>query len=93
MKLTIVHRAEENERFASTAFDSQIGKDVPIRFDTESVPGRVVAAQVSPDGTEVTLTIDVPETAATLSPVRLGEWSIRVPEKPFSLPADWRDHL
>lgn len=95
MKLTIVQHAEDGLLFAPTAFDSQIGKDVPVRFDSKALPGRVVAAQVSQDGTTVELTVDFAEPPAfgadTL--VRLGEWSIGVPSKPFTPPDDWRDHL
>jgi hypothetical protein len=61
MRFTITHRAGEHERFALTAFDSQIGKDTPVKTPRGAVPGRIVAATVTDDGTAVELTIEVPD--------------------------------
>jgi hypothetical protein len=64
-RISFWHSAEEHERFALNAWDSQIGKQVPLKG-----PGRedlglcmLVAAKVAEDGTGVTLTIETPESA------------------------------
>lgn len=64
MEVTTVHQAGEHERFAPTAFDSQIGKvlQVPAGPDTSVGPenGVLIAAKVSPDGSSVELTFNIP---------------------------------
>jgi hypothetical protein len=54
--------APSNARFAPDVFDSQVGHTVPLRIegstDAEAV---LVDAEVSEDGTSVTLTLDVPD--------------------------------
>lgn len=55
----MIQRAGEHERFAPTAFDSQIGKTIPVNLDSGSTPGGLVAAKVSPDGQQVELTVEV----------------------------------
>ena len=55
--------AEENERFASDSWNSQIGKQVPIRGPGGQDMGLVtlIAAEVAADGSGVTLTIEMPD--------------------------------
>lgn len=61
-RVSINQSAPSGARFAPDVFDSQVGLTVPLRIegsvDTEAV---VVAAEVSEDGTAVTLTLDVPD--------------------------------
>lgn len=59
--------AGEHERFAARSWDSQIGKEVPVNLrETDDAPViaqvghvRVIAAEVSEDGSSVTLTLEV----------------------------------
>lgn len=55
--------AAPGERFAHDAFDSQVGHTVPLRIEgsSDAAEATVVAAEVSDDGTAVTLTLDVPD--------------------------------
>lgn len=59
----ITIRAGEHERFAPRSWDSQIGKEVPVNLretdDAQVGRGRVIAAEVSEDGSSVTLTLEV----------------------------------
>jgi hypothetical protein len=57
------------ERFAHDAFDSQVGRTVPLRVEgsTDAVQATVTDAEVSDDGTMVTLTLDVPDGALPLA--------------------------
>ena len=59
-RVSFVQQAEEGERFAPGAFDSQIGKVIPFTM-TEGVRvhARVVSAEVSPDGQQVRMTLEV----------------------------------
>ena|SRR6266498_4116406 len=51
--------AGEHERFAPTAFDSQIGKEVPIRLNDEWLgTAIIVAAEVTDNGRAVLLTYE-----------------------------------
>lgn len=61
MRIGMKVRAGPDEVFAPDAFDSQIGKTVPVRLPGLSRRGRVVGAQVSPDGRSCTLTVEVPD--------------------------------
>ena len=55
---TVTHHAAPGERFAATAFDSQIGKVIAVNLPGgETVPGRLLGTVVSPDGTNVKLTV------------------------------------
>ena len=65
MRFTITYPAGDDERFASDAFDSNIGKRIRIRVDeglvTERVEsGLLVKAEVAADGRRVALTFDGP---------------------------------
>ena len=63
MRFGVTHRAEENERFSPTAFDSQIGKVVAINLKatndgpvlSELGQVRLVNAEVVDDGRAVHL--------------------------------------
>lgn len=60
MKIIFVLRAGESQRFAANAWDDQLGKLVPVRLDGDHVrAGRIVGANVMPDGDAVELTLDI----------------------------------
>jgi hypothetical protein len=71
MIFTITEQAEPHTVFAATAFDSQIGKTIPIKFGAGQADGKLVAAEVAEDGGSVTLTVEV-ETPPPLDPRALG---------------------
>lgn len=54
-------RADADTIYAPDAFDSQIGKTVPVRVLNRPMSAIIVAATVSEDGTEVEMTIDTSE--------------------------------
>lgn len=68
--------AGPGERFAHGAFDSQVGRTVPLRIEgsSDAAEATVLAAEVSDDGTAVTLTLDVPD--GVISPVTPGWLSL-----------------
>ncbi|MFC4117329.1 hypothetical protein [Nonomuraea zeae] len=71
----IEKHAEPGDRFAPGAFDSQIGKQIPVIIAEQvSLLGTLVAADVTDDGRSVTLTVD------TLIPVTpeggLAAWNV-----------------
>lgn len=61
--LSIQQPAAPGERFAHDAFDSQVGRTVPLHIEgsPDAAEATVVAAEVSDDGTAVKLTLDVPD--------------------------------
>ena len=60
MRLTIRHRAAENERIAYDAFERSIGKRVPMDIDGRPIGvGELIAVEVSADGTEAYLTVEI----------------------------------
>lgn len=61
MRFTITYRAGRHEMFAPTAFDSQVGKETPVKTPQGTVPGRIVAATVAEDRLSVVLTVEVPD--------------------------------
>ena len=70
--------AAHGELFAHDAFESQVGRTVPLRIEgsPDAAEATVVAAEVSDDGTAVTLTLDVPDgmiPAPTLGSLSLYE--------------------
>lgn len=65
----MVQRAGEHQRFAPAAFDSQIGKTIPVNYGTGSTPGKLVSAEVSTDGGQVTLTVEVEDHAPSAAEV------------------------
>lgn len=68
--------APAGEIFTADAFDSQIGKQLPVNIEgSEPKTGRLIAAQVADDGQSVELTIDVDlqvPTPAGRAPVGYG---------------------
>jgi hypothetical protein len=75
-RLNTSQHAAPGERFAHNAFDSQVGRVVPLRIEgSEDAEATVVAAAVSDDGTAVTFTLDVPDgtiPASTLTGLSLS---------------------
>lgn len=63
MRLSVVQKADEHERFARDAFDSQIGKTIQVSLGSQTRSGTLVAAEVRPDGRSVALTVEVAATA------------------------------
>ena len=52
--------ASEFERFASGAFNRLIGKDVPVTLPNgRHVMGKLIAAEVAPDGASAELTVEL----------------------------------
>jgi hypothetical protein len=97
-RLKLVQPAAAGERFAPTAWDSQIGKRIPFSVGERRTRCTLVAAQVAEDGLSVELTIDVDEPAAIADPglyhVLPGGMSIAfspIPAEPLRTDrADWR---
>jgi hypothetical protein len=58
----IAQQAPAHSQFAPGCFDSQIGKTVPLKADGQRIDNcKIVDAEVSPDGSEVRLTLEVPD--------------------------------
>lgn len=73
--VNISEPAAPGERFAHDAFDSQVGRTVPLRVEgSPNAEATVVAAEVSDDGRAVTLTLDVPD--GLLPPATPGSFSL-----------------
>jgi hypothetical protein len=71
-KLTFRQRAEPGTRFAPDAFESQLGKEIPLLINShQNGVAHLLAAKVSEDGTEVELTIEVDTTFAWAQSIRL----------------------
>lgn len=62
-QVNISEPAAPGERFAPDAFDTQVGRTVPFRIEgsPDVAEATLLAAEVSDDGTSVTLTLDVPD--------------------------------
>jgi hypothetical protein len=60
--------AGPESRFAPDAFDSQIGKTVPMNIEGQPIEGgcKILAVEVADDGTSATFTAEVPD--GTLPP-------------------------
>jgi hypothetical protein len=57
-----IQRAPEHQQFAPGCFDSQIGKTVPLKYEGRQIDNcKIVGAEVSGDGTEVALTVELPD--------------------------------
>lgn len=67
MRIRFTMQAPDGERFAPTAFDSQIGKVVPVLGDAGVSRGTLLEAEVAADGASAELTV---------------EGDLRVPEQP-----------
>jgi hypothetical protein len=81
MRITMRRPAGPHTVFGPAAFDSQIGREIPVRVGEQSADeaqtGTIVAAKVAPDGTWVDLTVEVPDNvAAIVGRQRLGDFSI-----------------
>ncbi len=62
MKVTTEQYAGPHTTFAPDAFDSQIGRTVPLTLDGETIDtATLTEAQVSEDGAYVEFTFDVPD--------------------------------
>jgi hypothetical protein len=64
MRIQVVQRAEEHTVYAKNAFASQVGKEMPVTVAGQPIgTGKLLAAQVSDDGADVSLTFEVPDDA------------------------------
>ena len=70
--------AGPGERFAHNAFDSQVGRTVPLRVEgsPDTTQATLIGADVSDDGTSVTFTFDVPD--GVIPPPTLESLSLSV---------------
>lgn len=68
--------AAPGEQFAPDAFDSQVGRSVPLRIEgsSDTAQATVTAVEVSNDGASVTFTLDVPD--GVIPPPTLGSLSL-----------------
>lgn len=60
-KVKVQHVADEFERFAPGAFDSQIGTTLRVNLPSGPREGVLTAAEVAVDGRSVELTVDIGE--------------------------------
>lgn len=58
MRITFTMCVEPGDRFAPSAFESQIGKIVPFLSGSGVTRATLLAAKVAADGTEAVLTFD-----------------------------------
>lgn len=57
-----VQRAGDHQQFAPDAFDTQIGKTVPLNYEGHGTYNcKIVGAEVAEDGSQVTLTVELPD--------------------------------
>jgi hypothetical protein len=59
VRVTIIDHAKPGDVYAPTAFDSQIGKSIPVIIGDRSEPGILVAAEVVSEGRAVKLTLEI----------------------------------
>jgi hypothetical protein len=60
MKMSYKQPAPDGATFASDAFDSQVGREIPVNVEgSEATTGRLIAARVADDGKSVELQLDV----------------------------------
>lgn len=65
---TVFSPAPEGSRFVASAFEKQVGKDIPVMSDRGVGTAKLVAAEVSTDGSGVSLTFEFdPESEPWLS--------------------------
>lgn len=75
MKTKFTQPAPDGSTFTPDAFDSQIGKEIPVNIEGQQQRrGRVVAAEVSPDGQSVELTLDIDVPGSFLSEPSVGSF-------------------
>lgn len=60
MRVTVRQPAPGNDVFMRSAFDRQIGKELPVHLGDSTLLGRLVAAEVVAGGAAAVLTFDVP---------------------------------
>lgn len=74
MKITFTMYAPDGERFAPTAFDGQIGKQVPVLADVGVSQAELLEAKVAADGASAELTV---EGDLRLPPASVSDFSFR----------------
>jgi hypothetical protein len=58
----IVQEAPARHQFAPDSFDNQVGRMVPLEAEGQSIGNcKIVGAEVSSDGTEARLTLEIPD--------------------------------
>jgi len=63
MKMTFNQPAPDGSNFSADAFDSQIGKEIPVNVGrSQPVRGVILSAVVADDGRSAEITIDAPDT-------------------------------
>jgi len=62
--------------FAPNAFDSQVGKTVPLNVGGETTTCTITAAKVADDGLSVEVCLDVPDGVAQLIRPEPGSFSL-----------------
>lgn len=64
------------ERFVAGAFDSQIGKEIPVNLPGGQVQGKILAAKVADDGQSVELDVDLamPDGPSAAAPPSAGSF-------------------
>lgn len=73
MRISVRQRAGEGERYAAGTFDSQIGKQVPLTVEGQVADrATLVSAVVAEDGSEASLTYDIPDGTLPVAVVRAG---------------------
>ena len=73
MQQVIRMAAGEHERFAPHSWDSQIGKTVPFKINERRVEdATLLSAEVAGDGSEVRLTVEVPDRSEQAAIARAG---------------------
>lgn len=62
-RVAFTQPADPGTTFAPDVFESQIGRTVPMNIEGREIEEgcKILAAQVSDDGTSVELTVDVPD--------------------------------
>lgn len=78
-RIKVEQSAEPGTTFARDAFDSQIGKTVPMNVEGRAVDGgcKLVGAEVADDGRSVSLTLEVPDGALPGAGTARGSFGIR----------------
>ncbi|MFJ6841354.1 hypothetical protein ACIQRE_01645 [Streptomyces griseoluteus] len=72
MKICFQQPAPEGEVFAPDAFDTQVGKEIPIRLETRTVTGRLIKAVVAADGRSADLTVEADDLTPKPGPASFG---------------------
>lgn len=81
-RIQIVQYADDPGRFAPRAFESSIGKIVPLKVEGRQVgEAKLVAAEVADDGRSVRLTFDTTGTGNLLDPSDTSGYSFGFSER------------